>query len=186
MTELCSSSEALIGYSGTVVTELRKGDIILDRRRYHNSGLSPLFNGLSKLLAGNSDAVLAKVQPYHIALYTLPSSSTANTETSWNKLFPSLTRVTPYLPVSSRTFKDDEAIFSFNIPSDLISTNRPIYVLALYPVSFDSAEPMKDALAFYKLANGDRWQEVTVNVSNTLLIEWRMNFTNKEASTYEH
>lgn len=190
---------ASIGYRGIVTLSVLRKNKVVAKHTYHNSGLTPLFAGLCGILTGTKNVV--DVAPAFLALYSVKS---VNNELSiaptadWSIIckatggsYDNIDLATPYLALDEKIFTNTsgtnpKAAFQISIPFSLITEDR-IYAMALFPAAVgDSQEGRElEALAYYKLLNDDNtWNPLYVDKSAygySLLIDWQMDFSNKEA-----
>lgn len=170
-----------LGYEGKVSIHLQKNGRKYKVHESSNQGLPKLFNGLCKVLAGQSD--LANVVPARIALYALDSSD-LSTESSWEELYSQdhLVPATPLYPVESSSVEAAGSIahVQSKVLYGHIYQDR-VHIIALYPITASSNLDYDSALAFYKLLNNGSWDEVSIDrtsFDNTFIIDWQLSFSN--------
>jgi hypothetical protein len=181
-----------IGYQGKINVKLLQNNKTISTRTYHNSGLSSLFFGLSKIFAGASDASMADVIPTYLELYSVTNSQSlpSKLRTGWSTLAgdEEIIPAAALLPITNRRAEGNVVTCELKIPLSLI-TAESIYLMALYPQNITSRirtqgntlEYRKGALAYYKLLDDFGWDPIIidhVNYDYNLLIEWQMTFNN--------
>jgi hypothetical protein len=177
-TKLPENSTA-IAYSGTIRTQIKKGNQLLASQTYHNAGLPAFFSGLSRVLVGTSSA--ADIMPMYIVLYKSRSSAASTEDLGWEVLAGDLNtapleRASNPCLISQRFIRETDrgysAVFQATIPYSLIDSDT-IQAIALFP---KQATQNSNALAYHYLSNAIKLSRA--NSSYDLLIEWQLDFTN--------
>lgn len=172
-----------LGYRGKVTIKTKRGGKFYSVHTSHNSGLPKLFSGLCNILSGK--ASLEQVRPARVAVYSFKPGSSPLVDDSWEDLKNNLSAASPLMPLISEVLSDSDtqtarSVFQSQIPSGYI-TSEEVYVVALFPINTQNPDDLDDALAFYRIASGTKWQAVTIDrssIDSSFVVEWQMDFQN--------
>lgn len=118
-----------IGYSGTVVINIKKGKTIISSRTVHNNGCVNLFKFIANCLKGD---FLSSMRPCKICLFSRASTESASAS-DWN--FTKDSAISPYIYMTtaavSTTIENTASVkYVFRIPYSQITGK--VAKIALY------------------------------------------------------
>lgn len=189
-----STASASISYKGIVTVKTLRGDLLINKKVYYNTGLPNLFKTLCFILAGQAtkNSLPSRVQLFELDEnadnaaanaggkfgdpVSFDWSAALDAEALKANTLPILYASAPIVQSNTDGFM---VKFQFRVPYSAFFGERT-YLIALMSMASDS---LTDALAFYKFTSNDgtEWDPLVLNPSEenfSLILEWSMQFKN--------
>lgn len=186
------TNSSMIGYKGDVKITIRKGDVGIYSKTYHNAGRIPMFKFIAWCLCGEY-ASAQGLRPKFVQLFNRTSVTTGtpvSSDVTWDNDMQYMSNKVIYngtpLPETDEDNNKASASFSFTVPFSQVTSGR-INVFALFSQeNYGSTSNPSAYFLLTKMEDGEEvWDELlpNINIDNSndynIYIQWVITISNK-------